>query len=190
VPPSRVDRPRHPDRIIFDLDPSTDDFSLVRHAARAVRRILEEVGLVPYVLTTGSRGLHVVAPLDRRADFEQTRSFAARVGELAVAREPSRFTIEQRKNKRRGRLFIDYLRNAYGQHGVAPYSVRPKPGAPVATPLDWDELSDRKMHARRYEISNLFRRLARKEDPWRNIERDAASLEKAMRRLNDQARED
>lgn len=188
--PSRVDRPRHPDRVIFDLDPSTDDFDLVRATARTVRQVLQDVGLSPYVMTTGSRGLHVVAPLDRKADFERVRTFAERVARLVASGEPSLITVEQRKNKRRGRLFIDYLRNAYGQHSVAPYSVRPKPGAPIATPLDWDELGDRKMHARRYDMSNLFRRLARKKDPWRSIEQDAASLEKAMDHLRKQMRED
>jgi bifunctional non-homologous end joining protein LigD len=187
--PSRADEPNHPDRMIFDLDPSKDDFSLVRKAARAVREVLEEVGLSAWVMTSGSRGLHVVSPLDRGADFDEARDFAALVARLLAARDAKSFTVEQRKNKRRGRVFIDYLRNAYAQHGIAPYSVRAKPGAPVATPLDWEEVGDSKLRAQRYTIENLFRRLSRKEDPWRDIARHGASVKKARRSLDELARE-
>jgi bifunctional non-homologous end joining protein LigD len=181
--PSRAEDPHRPDRLIFDLDPSVDDFGRVRDAARVVRSILEDTGLTPHVMTTGSRGLHVVAPLDARTDFDAARRFAAAVAELVVAKEPDRFTVEHRKRKRGERVFIDYLRNAYAQHGIAPYSVRAKPGAPVATPLTWDELGRADLDARRYTIRNLFRRLARKEDPWKDIARHAGSLADAHRRL-------
>lgn len=182
--PSRADKPNHPDRLIFDLDPSTDDFGPVREAARATRDVLEEVRLSPHVMTTGSRGLHVVAPLDRRTDFDGVRDFASRVAKLLASRHPDSFTVEQRKNKRRARVFLDYLRNAYGQHAVAPYSVRARPGAPVATPLDWDEVGDSKLHSQRYTVENLFRRLAHKDDPWKDIARHAASAAQARRRLD------
>ncbi|HKQ62096.1 MAG TPA: non-homologous end-joining DNA ligase [Candidatus Polarisedimenticolaceae bacterium] len=181
--PSRCDRPHHPDRILFDIDPPDDDFVPVRQAARVIRGILEGVGLTPYVMTTGSRGLHVAAALDRRSDFERARAFAVRVAQLTVAAAPSRFTIEPRKDQRGGRVFIDYLRNAYAQHGVAPYSVRARPGAPVATPLAWEELDDPRLHARRFTLSNLFRRLARRADPWKEIGRAKGSLERALRAL-------
>jgi len=94
-------------------------------------------------------------------------------------------TCEQRKNKRGKRVFIDYLRNTYGQHGVAPYSVRPRPGAPVATPLDWEELGDTKLEAQRYRIDNLFRRLSQKNVPWHDIAGNASSLKKARRKLDE-----
>jgi bifunctional non-homologous end joining protein LigD len=183
--PSRADKPRHPDRMIFDLDPSGDDFDLPRQAARGVRKVLEVVGLSAYVMTTGSKGLHVVSPLDRRSDFDAVREFAALLARLLAARDGKRFTVEQRKSKRRGRVFIDYLRNAYAQHGIAPYAVRAIAGAPVATPLEWHEIEDAKLHAQRYTIGNLFRRLSRREDPWRNIARHAASLKKARGQLDD-----
>lgn len=188
--PSRADEPDHPDRLIFDLDPSSDDFGPVRDAARAVADLLGEVGLTAYVMTTGSRGLHVVSPLDREADFGAARDFARRLAKLVAMRDAKSFTVEQRKNKRRGRVFIDYLRNAYGQHGVAPYSVRAIAGAPVATPLDWHELGDSRLHARRYTVENLFRRLSRKEDPWTDIGRHARSLAKARRALERIEREE
>lgn len=181
--PSRADRPDHPDRMIIDLDPQADDFGLVRKAARAVRNVLEDVGLPAYVMTTGSKGLHVVSPLDRKANFDETRDFAGSVARLVAARDTKSFTVEQRKNKRRGRVFIDYLRNAYAQHGIAPYSVRARPGAPVATPLAWEELGGAKLNARKYAIQNVFRRLSQKHDPWQDIFRHASSLAKAQRRL-------
>jgi bifunctional non-homologous end joining protein LigD len=184
--PSRSDAPERPDRVIFDLDPSNDDFGVVRKAARATRELLQELGMTPWVMTTGSRGLHVVAALDRKADFDEVRSFAALAARVLAARDAKSFTIEQRKNKRRGRLFLDYLRNGYAQHGVAPYSVRARPEAPVATPLSWDELGDGRLkHAQRYTISNLFRRLARKGDPWRDLGKSASSIAQARRRLDD-----
>lgn len=185
--PSRADKPDHPDRVIFDLDPSNDDFALVRRAALAVRGLLDELGLRPFVMTTGSRGLHVVAPLDRTAGFDAVRAFASQAARLLAARDPVHFTVEQRKNKRGSRVFIDYMRNAWAQHGVAPYSVRAKPGAPVAAPLRWDELGASGLRANRYTTRNLFRRLARTPDPWKDIERDSSSIAEAQRRLNEVA---
>lgn len=181
--PSRADDLRHPDRLVFDLDPSTGDFDLVRRAAHATRAALDEVGLPAYLMTSGSRGLHVVSPLDRKADFDEARDFAAALARRVVATDPASFTVEHRKNKRGKRVFIDYLRNAYGQHAIAPYSARPLAGAPVATPLDWEELDRPDLGPQRYAIKNLFRRLSRKADPWRDINRHAASLRKARDRL-------
>lgn len=183
---ARADRPDCPDRMILDLDPPDDDFALVRFAARSLRTALEELDLAAFVMTTGARGLHVVVPLDRSADFDASRAFARRLAEVVAARAPERMTTEQRKNKRRGRLFLDTLRNAYGQTAVAPYAVRARAGAPVAAPLDWSELGDAKLEAGRYHVGNIFRRLARKEDPWRNIARHAAALDvhaAALRRM-------
>ena len=180
---SRADKLPYPDKLIFDLDPPGGDFESVRAAARTLRQMLQEVGLVPFVMTTGSKGLHVVTPLDRSLDFDSARAFARRLAEILAGRQPDRFTTETRKNKRRGRLFLDYLRNAYGQHGVAPYAVRAKAGAPIATPLDWDELADADLHSQRYTMHNIFRRLGQKEDPWRNIMDHARSLPEAQATL-------
>jgi bifunctional non-homologous end joining protein LigD len=180
---SRVDRIDHPDRLVIDLDPSDDDFLKVKRAAKEVRALLEEVGLVPFLQTTGSRGLHLWVPLDRSAAFDQVRAFAARVAELLVARRPRELTAAQRKAKRGDRVFVDVARNAYAQTAVAPYSVRARPQAPVATPIDWAELDEPKLTPQRYTISNLFRRLARKRDPWAELDRHARPLERARERL-------
>ena len=184
---SRADRLHHPDRLIVDLDPSGDDpiaeFEDVRSAAGLVRDLFEETGLVPFLQTTGSRGLHVVAPLDRSADFEEVRAFAHGLAAVAAAQDPDRLTIEHRKAKRGGRVFLDVMRNAYAQTAVPPYGVRPRPGAPVATPLEWRELGDRRLGSQRYTVHNLFRRLARRDDPWADIDRHARSLRSATKRL-------
>ncbi|MGH8273959.1 MAG: non-homologous end-joining DNA ligase [Gammaproteobacteria bacterium] len=172
---ARAGRPDHPDRMIFDLDPSDDNFDLVRFGARTIHEVLDDVGLANFVMTTGSRGLHVMVPLDASADFDAVRNFARRVAEIAAAWEPDRLTMEQRKNKRGKRLYLDIMRNAYGQTAVTPYAVRAKPGAPVSMPLEWSEL-DGKLRPDKYRIENVFRRLARKKDPWRTMGRHAAAL--------------
>jgi bifunctional non-homologous end joining protein LigD len=180
---SRIDRIDHPDRMVLDLDPSDDDFEKVRRAARDARALFEEVGLVPFLQTTGSRGLHLWVPLDRAADFDEVREFAAKVAELLAARRPEELTTEQRKAKRGDRVLLDVARNAYAQTAVAPYSVRARPAAPVATPLAWRELDDPRLEPQRYTIKNLFRRLGQRGDPWAEIERHARCLNAARERL-------
>ncbi|MFN2280093.1 MAG: ATP-dependent DNA ligase, partial [Candidatus Promineifilaceae bacterium] len=96
-----------------------------------------------------------------------------------------RITIAQRKQKRQGKLFIDYLRNAYGQNSVAPYALRALPGAPVATPLDWNELDNPQLESQSYNLSNIFRRLGQKEDPWKEIMEKARSLNEAREKLEE-----
>lgn len=182
---SRADKLHHPDRLIFDLDPPDDDFEPVRSAAQSLHDVLEDIGLVPFVMTTGSRGLHVVVPLDRSADFDTVRSFARDLAGVLTKKKPDSLTTEMRKAKRGDRLFLDYLRNSYGQNSVAPYAVRAKPGAPVATPLDWDELSDPDLHSQSYTLENVFRRLGQKEDPWKGMMRHARSLSEPRQRLDE-----
>lgn len=182
---SRADHLHHPDRVIFDLDPPDSDFGRVREAAHAVRGLLEELGLPAFVMTTGSRGLHVVTPLDRRAGFDTVRAFARRAADLLARRHPDHLTTETRLDRRDRRLFLDYLRNAYAQTSVAPYALRAKPGAPVATPLEWSELDAKDMGSRRYTLRNLFRRLGQKSDPWADIDRHARSLAEAVKRLDE-----
>jgi bifunctional non-homologous end joining protein LigD len=182
---SRVDKLNHPDKLIFDLDPPDHDFEPVRATARSLRAILQEIGLAPFVMTTGSRGLHVVVPLDRSADFDTVRAFARDLADTLAGRQPEQLTTAIRKDKRNGRIFLDYLRNAYGQTSVTPYAVRPKHGAPVATPLDWDELAASSLHAQLYTVRNIFRRLGQKADPWRGIDEHARSLDEPRRRLDD-----
>lgn len=181
---SRVDKLDCPDKLIFDLDPPTEAFEPVRQTAFDLRELMEEVDLVPYVMTTGSRGLHVVAPLDRSADFDTVRAFAREMAQVLVDRQPDRLTLEMSKAERGDRLFLDYLRNSYAQHGVAPYTLRPKAGAPIATPLDWQELRDKETKSQSYTIEKIFRRLGQKEDPWRDFYDHTGSVKEAREKLD------
>ncbi len=125
--------------MIFDLDPPEGNFDLVRKEHRTLR-IFYHLELTPFLMTTGSKGVHVVIPLDGKTSFDESREFASAMAHWLASEHPDRYTTETRKEKRKGRLFIDYLRNSYGQTGVAPYALRARKGAPVATPLDWDEI--------------------------------------------------
>ncbi len=185
---SRIDRPRQPDQMIFDLDPpeglsAKAGFERVRRAARDCLTLFDELGLPTYLKTTGSRGLHLLVPLRREEDFDRVRAFARDCAERLEARFPERYTLEQRLNKRGGRLYLDIQRNAYGQTAVAPFSLRCKPGAPVATPIHRNKLDDPDLHSQRYRLDNLFRYLGQTENPWHDMRRRAGSLEPARRRL-------
>ena len=181
---SRADRLDVPDRMIVDLDPPDDDFAAVRQAAFRCRDLFDELDLPTFVKTTGSRGLHVVVPLRRRDGFENVREFARAFASLLASRFPDALTTEQRKDKRRGRIFLDVGRNAYGQTAVAPYSVRAIEGAPVATPIDWNELEGRSLNAQTFNVRNVARRLERSGDAGRRMARSAQSLSRARRRLD------
>jgi bifunctional non-homologous end joining protein LigD len=181
---SRSDRLDRPDQLVVDLDPSNGTVAEVRRAARLVGELLSELGLVPWLMSTGSRGYHVVVPLQRRADSEVVRAFARDLARLAAAREPRLFTIEQRKAKREGKILLDVLRNAYGHTSVAPYAVRPRPHAPVATPLHWDELDDRGARPDQWTLASVPERLKERGDPWRRMAREAQTLTAARRQLD------
>jgi bifunctional non-homologous end joining protein LigD len=180
---SRRDRLDEPDLIVFDLDPTTNDFAPVRAAARACADVLEDLGLASYLKTTGSRGLHVVVPLSRGADFDAVRQFARDVAAVVAADDPDHRTVEQRKDKRGDRIYLDVMRNAYAQTAVAPYAVRARRGAPVATPLEWDELGSRGLRADRFTIRDVPKRVAEQGDPWADMRRRARSLTHPMQRL-------
>ncbi len=180
---SRIDALEHPDQVVFDLDPPAGDADAARQAARRVRDLLTEVGVDSLVKTSGSAGYHVHVRIPRDHDFETTRRFAADLAGLLATRHPDELTDEQRKPERRGRVFVDYLRNAYGQTAVAPYSLRARDGAPVATPVAWDELGS--TDPGDYTIANLFRRLGQRPDPWADAWDDLQDLDGARARLDD-----
>ena len=137
---ARVDDPDHPDYVMVDLDPAEGaTWDQVKEVAMAVRRVLDEMGLEGFPKTTGSRGIHVLVPVARKYTFEETRGFAEHVGKLARERIPKLVTLEFSKARRKG-IYIDYLQNTRGKSTAGPYSVRPKPRAPVSAPLAWDEI--------------------------------------------------
>jgi bifunctional non-homologous end joining protein LigD len=181
---SRADRPRHPDRAVFDLDPPGDgSFADVRAAARALGDLLRDAGLEPFAMTTGSRGLHVVAPIRRELTFVELFPLLKGAARRLEATAPSKLTVEWSKAKRGGRIFIDIRRNAYAQHAVAPYAARPRPAAPVAAPLHWDELGDRRLRPDGWTIATIGDRLEAEGDPWRDMARARRAAGPALRRL-------
>lgn len=180
---ARQPRLHKPDRLVFDLDPSDSGFAATRATARALADVLDELGLTAYLQTTGSRGLHVVSPLRGGADFDTVRQFARDVAALVVADDPEHRTGKIRKADRGDRVYLDIMRNAYGQTTVAPYSVRALAGAPVATPLDWDELDVRGMRADRFTLRDVPKRMSERSDPWAGMRRHAHSLSRPQRRL-------
>lgn len=183
---ARASAPERPVEVIFDLDPADADLGPVRAAARELRAVLEDLELAPRVKSSGSRGLHVIVDVsdeDADLDFERTRSFARAVAELIVDRGP--FTLEHRIARRRGRLFLDVLRNAPANHAVAPYSLRARPRAPIAVPLDWDEALSARFSPQRITIRNIWRRLGQREDPWTLRARPSRTIEDALHELED-----
>ncbi|WP_030856382.1 non-homologous end-joining DNA ligase [Streptomyces sp. NRRL S-37] len=178
---SRTDRTDHPDRLVFDLDPSGDDFETVREAARLLRELLDELELPSALMTTGSRGLHVVVPLSGTQDFDDVRAFAREAADTLAAAHPDRLTTAARKKDRGDRLYLDVQRNAYAQTAVAPYTVRALPGAPVAVPVSWDQLGDPDLHARRWTVADAVEQA--RTDPWAGLPGRGRSLGPARRRL-------
>ncbi|WP_199035413.1 non-homologous end-joining DNA ligase [Glycomyces salinus] len=180
---STVDRPESPDRLVIDIDPPPRTEAATLHqVARRVRDLGSEIGLAPFLQATGGKGYHVVAPLDRSAEFDLVRGLAADMADLLVERDPDLLTTAQRKDKRGDRIFLDVNRNAYGQTFIAPYSLRARPGASVATPLDWSELGRSAPNGHTPET--VRRRLAQKSDPWSSLAEHAAAPAAARERLD------
>jgi bifunctional non-homologous end joining protein LigD len=174
---SRVDQPREPDRLIIDFDPSPGvSFAEVRAAARDAGDRLRAAGLVPFAMVTGSRGVHVVAPLRRGPSFGTVHGFARAVAEAMVAADPDHLTLEWHRAERGERIYVDVNRINYAQHAVAPYGVRPRPGAPVAMPIEWDQLSDARLRPDAWTVRDAAERLRSDGEPWKDIGRRARKL--------------
>jgi bifunctional non-homologous end joining protein LigD len=182
----RIEQPERPDRMIFDLDP---DEALrwrdVIAAARDVRAVLEFLGFSVFVKTTGGKGLHLVVPLARRQGWAGVRDFSAAVVKALARHEPRRFTANLSRATRKGKIFIDYLRNARSATAVAAYSLRARPGLPVATPLHWEEL-DAVDDPKIFDFRSVPERLAGlAADPWAGMaEAAAAADDKKLRKLD------
>jgi bifunctional non-homologous end joining protein LigD len=163
-----VDHLEQPDRLVIDLDPDEAvPWSEVIAAARLVREEFARFGLESFVKTTGGKGLHVVVPIEPKLGWEDVAGFARSLAVEMARQDPGRFVITMSKAARKGKIFIDYMRNLRGATSIAPYSTRARPGAPVSTPLAWDEL-DQKLRSDHFTVGNLRRRLAGwKVDPWK-----------------------
>ena len=181
---SRRDRLERPDRLILDLDPSVDDFASVRQAAREAGDLFRECGLEPFAMVTGSRGIHVVAPLKRTSEHPEVADVGKGIAAVLAERDPDRLTTEFRIEKRGDRIYLDAGRVRWGHTAVTPYSVRAKPGAPVATPIAWEELDDDMLEPQGWTLRTLSGRLDELGgDPWADIASHAKGLGQARRAL-------
>lgn len=166
---SRTDRPDRPDRMIFDLDPGEGlGFADVVGAARELRQFLSDLGLVAFLKTTGGKGLHLVVPLERRHGWPEVKSFARSAAEAMARAHPERYLTRISKAERRGRIFIDYLRNDPTSTAIAPYSTRARAGAPVATPIAWEELTAG-LDPEHFDINTVPGRIRKTADRWSSI---------------------
>lgn len=178
---ARADRLERPEMVVFDLDPGEGvPWQQVKQAARDVRTVLEELGLKSFLRTTGGKGLHVVVPIDRRTSWDDTSRFAQQVAQGLVRAAPKQYVATMRKQLRSGKVFIDYFRNTRGATSIASYSTRSRPRAPVATPLNWDELEALESSGQ-YHVGNLRQRLQQFGDPWETFHGTRQSLTKAVR---------
>ena len=171
----------HPDLFVIDLDPSVDDFDQIRRVAIGVRAALDRAGLVPFVQLTGSKGLHIVAPLTPTAPWSETQRFGRALSSVLLAQFPDDLTMEFTKAERGDRIYLDMGRNNYPATFAAPYAVRAFEGAPVVTPIDWAELDDAEITAQRYTINTVLDRLEARGDPW-------ADMASSARRIIDKSR--
>ena len=180
---SRVDAPMAPDVLVFDLDPPDGGFEMVRVTARLLEKTLGELGLPAFVKTTGSKGLHVVVPLDGTDTYGAVEKLAAAIAARLCTQYPELLTTEFYKKDRKGRLFLDTMRNAPGATFVTAYSLRGRPGLPVSAPIAWDEVDDPTLRADQFTLRDLRARLDRRGDPWASLRARVASAKSAFARL-------
>jgi bifunctional non-homologous end joining protein LigD len=173
---SRVPDLEHPDVCVFDLDPAADDAKAVRVAALDLRELLEEVGLPSWIKTSGSKGFHILVPLDGKAATDKVAHFAHAIGQALVARAPDQLTQEFSKSDRKGRIYVDTGRNGYGATFAAAYTVRAKPGAPVSAPVTWDEVQGGEVSPQSFNLRNMPARVAKVGDAWDDMPRKGRSL--------------
>ncbi len=166
---SCADHLRQPDRIIWDMDPMQVGFDKVRAAARLLKYLLEEIGMNPFVMTTGSRGLHVVVSIEPELDTTDVFAFAKETSEVMARKLPQLFTTEFTKSKRGKRVFIDYFRNGFAQTAVAPYVVRAIEGGPISMPITWEELDDDDLGPQSFTLRNAIDKLKSDGDAWKNM---------------------
>ena len=173
----------YPDICVFDLDPSKDDADALRGAALALRDLLSELGLESWVKTSGSKGFHIVVPLDGKADFGAVHGFAHTIGTVLVSRDPKRLTQEFSKADRGGRILIDTGRNGYSATFAAPYAVRAKRGAPISAPCTWEEVESGKVAPQTFTITTIADRIERVGDLWADMRKRRYSLRAKAKRL-------
>jgi bifunctional non-homologous end joining protein LigD len=180
---SRVPDLLHPDICVFDLDPSDRDWDAVRAAALGLRDLLATLSLPSWVKTSGSKGFHIVVPLDGSASMDDVSQFAGAVGRALIARAPDRLTQEFNKSDRRGRIYVDTGRNGYSATFAAAYTVRARPGAPVSAPCTWGELENGTVAPDTFTLRTMKARIDSVGDLWKDMRRRGRSLRRAAEKL-------
>jgi bifunctional non-homologous end joining protein LigD len=180
---SRAPDLEYPDICVFDLDPSTDDPATVRAAAIGLRDLLQKLGLPSWVKTSGSKGFHIVVPLDGETKMGHVERFANEVGKLFVSHAPDHLTQEFSKADRGGRIYVDTGRNGYSATFAAAYTVRAKAGAPVSASCTWKEVESGKVDPRTFTLRNMPDRVAKVGDVWSDMRRRGRSLKRAIDKL-------
>jgi bifunctional non-homologous end joining protein LigD len=179
---TRVPNLEYPDLCVFDLDPMQDEPRVLRQVALAVRDFLRDLGLESWIKTSGSKGFHIVVPLDRKSAYGEVWSFGEAVGKRLVDDDPEQLTLEFAKADRGGRIYVDTGRNGFGATFAAPYAVRPLAGAPVSAPCTWEEVERGDVAPRSFHLKNMAERIERVGDVWGSLR--AQSLAPAIERLN------
>ena len=180
---SRTPNLYQPDLCIFDLDPAAEDFEVLGAATLALRDLLDELGLPSWVKTSGSKGFHIVVPLDGKTGFGEVAAFAHAVGAVMVKRDPGHLTQEFHKVDRAGRILVDTARNGYGATFAAPYAVRARTGAPVSAPCTWAEVEGGTVVPQTFNLRNMAARVSKVGDLWKDMRRRGRSLRRAADRL-------
>jgi bifunctional non-homologous end joining protein LigD len=181
---SRAPKLEYPDVCVFDLDPTEDEKpDVLRGAALALRDLLDELGLPSWIKTSGSKGFHIVVPLDGKADMGTVAHFTHAAGTLLVSRDPKHLTQEFHKKDRGGRILVDTGRNGFSATHAAVYAVRPKPGAPVSAPCTWDEVEAGTIEPQSFTLRTMEARLAEVGDLWADLRKRGRSLTKAIAKL-------
>jgi bifunctional non-homologous end joining protein LigD len=180
---SRAPHLYQPDLCVFDLDPSTDDSRALQQAALAVRDMLAEAGLRSWVKTSGSKGFHIVVPLDGEDGFEEVMALADAVGRQLVERHPCQLTLEFLKADREGRIFVDIGRNEYSATFACAYAVRARAGAPVSAPCTWDELAEGRVEPTSFGLRSMLERVAQVGDVWADLYQQPQSATRALAHL-------
>jgi bifunctional non-homologous end joining protein LigD len=180
---SRVPELYQPDLCVFDLDPSEDEPKVLRAVALGLRDLLDEVGLPSWVKTSGSKGFHIVAPLDGKTRMDEAAAFAYEVAEVLVSRDPDHLTLEFTKAQRGGRILVDTRRNDWAATFAAAYAVRARPGAPVSAPCTWDEVESGAVKPQTFNLRNMAERLEAAGELWSDMPKHPRSLEDASQKV-------
>lgn len=180
---SRVPDLYYPDICVFDLDPSKDDVKTVRDAALGLRELLEKLGLPSWIKTSGSKGFHIVVPLDGKSKTDEVERFANTVGRVLVSLAPNHLTQEFSKADRKGRIYVDTGRNGYSATFAAAYTVRAKKGAPVSAPCTWEEIEKGKVDPGTFNLRNMPARIKKVGDVWADLLKKRRSLKKPLEKL-------